>query len=73
MTISFILGTIVGFVTFAVVCVRRRVGVLRIDTSDPDDEPYLFLELNNNINPHILRRYKFVVLDINPESYISQK
>lgn len=49
---------------------QKPVGTLRIDTSDPDG-PYLFLELHTPINE--VMRHKIVTLDVNLESYISQK
>ena len=49
---------------------QKPVGTLRIDTSDPDG-PYLFLELHTSINEVML--HKTVTLDVNLESYISQK
>lgn len=49
---------------------QKPVGTLRIDTSDPDG-PYLFLELHTPINE--VMRHKTVTLDVNLESYISQK
>ena len=49
---------------------QKPVGTLRIDTSDPDG-PYLFLELHTSINE--VMQHKTVTLDVNLESYISQK
>lgn len=49
---------------------KDPVGTLRIDTSDPDG-PYLFLELHTPISE--VMQHKQVTMDVNTESYISQK
>lgn len=50
---------------------RDSVGTLRIDSSDPDDGPYMFLELKTD--PGYVMKQKQVVLDVNTESYLTQK
>lgn len=47
---------------------KEVVGDLRIDTSDPDDNPYLFLELSKNMN--VVRNKKYVTFKVNTISYI---
>lgn len=47
------------------------VGTLRVDTSDPDDNPYMFLELSKNVKD--VTNKKSVVLKVSTENYISQK
>lgn len=51
--------------------VRSKVGTLRIDRSDPDDQPYMFLELNKGVGDISTRTY--VTLDVSTENYISQQ
>lgn len=67
-----VLGLVVGFI-FGVCAVYRRlkVGALRVDQSDPFDEPYLFLELSKSVN-YVMGR-KVVVMDVKVEDYISRK
>lgn len=72
-----LLGFIFGSVTMFIFCVRSHrksnipeIGVLRIDTSDPEDGPYLFLELRHNIDSFY--NEKKVALLVNTENYISQ-
>ena len=65
--LTFVLGLILGFRGHKM----KPVGTLRIDTSDPEDGPYLFLELS--VDPKILMTEKEVLLQVNSESYISQK
>ena len=74
---GYIIGSIVGILigilsTWLVFRITRRsMGTLRVDQSDPDDEPYLFLELNSNVDT--IKKQKHVIFDVNVENYISQK
>lgn len=65
--IGFLLG---GFFMYAL-SGGEPIGTLRIDTSDPDDGPYLFLELSKN--PNLIRSKKYVTLKVNSNDYISRK
>lgn len=71
----FIIGSIFGVIA-GVFLERYRlsnkhyVGVLRVDTSDPDDGPYLFLEISKD--PHNLEHNSYVKMRVNTTSYISQ-
>ena len=49
----------------------KTVGTLRIDRSDPDEAPYIFLELK--VNPEVLEHESYVNLRVSRENYISQK
>lgn len=49
----------------------RLVGTLRVDSSDPDDGPYMFLELEKGVGDISSRRY--VLLKVNLDSYLSRK
>ena len=69
--IAFILGSIVGGVVIAWVFERKSIGYLRIDQSDPDEAPYLFLELAKNIPT--FRNKKFVTLKVKNENFISHE
>lgn len=60
---------ILGFITANVH--KKPVGTLRINQSDPDDAPYLFLEMNED--PRVLMQKEYVMLKVNPKSYISHK
>lgn len=52
---------------------QKPIGTLRIDSSDPDDGPYLFLELNQSIANLKLQDKKFVILEVDATNYLSQK
>lgn len=49
----------------------KVVGTLRIDSSDPEDGPYMFLELNKGTGD--VSRRKVVTLKVSTESYLSRK
>lgn len=49
----------------------KVVGTLRIDSSDPEDAPYMFLELNRGTGD--VSRRKVVTLKVSTESYLSRK
>lgn len=70
--VSFVIGLLMGILIgywFSVVIRRRSiVGSLRIDTSDPDDSPYLFLELSKDVN-EVYRR-KHIMLEVNTKNFI---
>ena len=69
--LGFVLAFFLGFAISTVVNREDPIGDLRIDESDPEDGPYLFLELKNK--PSTFKNFKGVVLNVINESYISQK
>lgn len=66
---AFIFGFIVALIIANIH--RKPVGTLRIDHSDPDDAPYLFLEMAQD--PRVLMQRRYVRLKVNTQNYISQK
>lgn len=62
--ISFILGIIIGFILVKKNNAKDPIGTLRIDDSDPDSPPYLFLEIDNG-NMHKIQEDKYVLLRVN--------
>lgn len=48
----------------------KEVGTLKIDESDPDDGPYLFLEIPSN--PNVLKKYKYITLKVDVDNYVSR-
>lgn len=68
--LSFLFGVGIGAIVTSLLI--RSVGVIRIDQSDPDDRPYLFLEINRGCYEKLLRSKK-VVFEVRKENYISQK
>lgn len=49
---------------------EKPVGVLRVDTSDPDG-PYLFLELHTGVGD--VMEQKQVTLEVSTQNYISHE
>ena len=68
--ILFLIGVSFGCVISNATNRKKPVGNLRIDKSDPDDGPYLFLELETD--PQILEKEEYVTLKIVAKNYISQ-
>ena len=71
--IGLLLGLAIGAAVAFVIChiPKKRIGTLRVDQSDPSEDPYLFLELDVNIDT--VKKQKYVIFDVNVENYISQK
>lgn len=61
--IIFVTGVLVGCVVALSIFRKRSVGSLRIDVSDPDDGPYLFLELSKDLG--VMYKKKYVTFKIN--------
>ena len=58
----YLIGILIGCIMTLIIFRTRSVGVLRVDSSDPDDGPYLFLELKSN--PQTIVKKKYVVLKV---------
>ena len=68
--IECIISAVIGFV-IGIKYHHKPVGTLRVDQSDPNDNPYLFLELSED--PKKLPNQKCIILKVNIENYISHK
>ena len=64
------IGVAVGFIFAVLILKVKSVGKLRVDRSDPSDNPYLFLELSRGVNQISGRKY--VILEVKNENFISQ-
>lgn len=64
--VSYLIGAYFGRKS----CKKESVGDLVVDNSDPDG-PYLFLELNGDIN-HVVSQ-KEVKLNVKHKNYLTQK
>jgi hypothetical protein len=69
--IGLLIGILIGYGFSVVIRCRSVVGSLRIDTSDQDDGPYLFLELSKDVS-EVYRR-KHIMLEVNTENFIPHK
>lgn len=72
MTLSiFFLGTVIGSIFTSIVFRLFLVGTLRIDSSDPFDGPYMFLELSKEVKSVTNKAY--VVLKVRNENFSPRK
>lgn len=69
--VAFIGGLIAGAILAVIILQSRVIGYLRVDQSDPDDEPYLFLELFRRI-PNLCVK-KYLVFKVKVENFISHE
>lgn len=69
--ISWIIAVGIGIIIGGSKHKKSPVGTLRIDHSEPDEAPLLFLELSTD--PRNIMHEKQVLLDVSTESYLSQK
>ena len=65
------IGCLIGYIATALIFRAFKVGTLRVDTSDPDDGPYMFLELSKDVRTVMSKKY--IVLKVNTKNFISQK
>jgi hypothetical protein len=74
MLLSCVIGVIIG--TLISYFVRRHytIGNLRIDNSDIDDSPYMFLEMDSsNGGVRWISKQKYIVLNVLVKDYISHE
>ena len=64
-----VIGVLFGFIFAVLLQKRKKIGTLRMDRSDPNEAPYLFLELDPDGMKKI-NRFKTVVLRVRLENYI---
>jgi hypothetical protein len=70
--LSFLVGIIIGFLIFKVTSRPKISGTIRVDQSDQDAEPYLFLELQNGVGTSIMQK-KYVTFEVSIKDYIPHK
>lgn len=64
-----VIGTLLGFLFAVLLRKRKKIGTLRMDQSDPNEVPYLFLELDPD-GMRKINRFKTIVLRVRLENYI---
>lgn len=69
--IAGLIGMTVGFIIFFIVLKNNIVGNLRVDHSDLEDEPYLFLQLENDIKS--ISKKKYVIMKVQIKDFIPHK
>lgn len=67
---AFAVGFVVGGMLTCVIFSRFIVGILRVDRSDPSENPYLFLELKQDVN--YISSKDYVILKVVDKNYISR-
>lgn len=68
----FVLGFLVGCIVTTIFYRRKRVGTLWIDTSDPTDGAYFFLEVESG-KAAILSNQKTILLTVDTQKYVSHE
>lgn len=67
----FACGVAVGLAVGVVITYRSPVGKLRIDKSDHEDGPFMFLELSKSIDK--IEDKSYIILKVKSESFFSHK
>lgn len=70
MIIVFLVGVLIGTIIYAIAVKTASVGTLRIDQSDPDESPYLFLELKDT---NAIFSKKYVTMKVERKNFISHE
>ena len=71
MEVLLVLLGFVGGMVFLLICLTARsIGTLRVDQSDPTEQPYLFLELDKPVESVINEKY--VLFRVVKKNFISQ-
>ena len=65
-----LLGFVGGMAFFLICLAARSIGTLRVDQSDPTEQPYLFLELDKPVENVINEKY--VLFRVIKKNFISQ-
>lgn len=64
-------GYVIGVIITSIMFNRCSVGYLRVDRSDPEDIPYLFLELDKSV--HYISSKSHIVLKVKNQDFISHE
>ena len=71
LVIAFVVGLAVGGILVRLWSYQHSVGALRVDDSDPDEPPYIFLELKEDVS-HLYKK-KQVVLQVHIKSFVPRQ
>lgn len=71
--IGLLIGIMVGVLLSRFIFREKPVGSLRVDESDPDSGPYLFLELDHRSGADAIYKQRYVRLRVELKNYISHK
>ena len=70
--IGLLIGIVAGVLLSRFIFREKPVGSLRVDESDPDSGPYLFLELDH-FGADAIYKKRYVCLRVELKNYISHK
>lgn len=70
--IVLLIGVVIGMHVSRFIFREKPVGSLRVDESDPDSGPYLFLELDRS-GADAIYKQRYVRLRVELKNYISHK
>lgn len=74
MLLSCVIGVIIGVLISYFIRRHYTIGNLRIDNSDIDDGPYMFLEMDSsNGGVGWISKQKYIVLKVLVNDYITHK
>ena len=65
-----LLGFVGGMTVFLICLAATSIGTLRVDQSDPTEQPYLFLELDKPVET--VTNKKYVLFRVIKKNFISQ-
>lgn len=71
LSVGIVLGMSIFFAINRARSKKNSIGTLRIDNSDPDDGPYLFLELKTPVDK--VKKMSRVSMNVEVSNYLSQK
>ena len=66
-----LLGFVGGMVFFLICLAARSIGTLRVDQSDPTEQPYLFLELDKPVENVVNEKY--VLFRVSKKNFIDSQ
>lgn len=70
--IDILIGIMVGLLLARFIFREKPIGSLRVDESDPDSGPYLFLEFDHSGADAIYKK-RYVCLRVELKNYISHR
>ena len=64
-------GFVGGMIFFLICLAARSIGTLRVDQSDPTEQPYLFLELDKPVEN--VSKEKYVLFRVSKKNFIDSQ
>lgn len=68
--IGFVIGVLIYHIMKALFLKVKTIGTLRVDRSDPTDNPYLFLELDAGTNVNTIIRSKYATFRVKVKNFL---